>query len=982
MKPVSAAAAAAVLLLGMSLPARAQQVEVLPPAFSVPLHSVDDGSVREQRARPVPSRKRPVQVKPYRTLDPTGLEQRREYVRQHPEAVAPTMGFVGDGAAPAFTGSVLQQFEGLTNDDNAALISALVLPPDDNLAVGPSHVFQMVNSVGRITSKTGGSPSTFTLNTFFAVDAGFEEVDPRVIYDAVSGRWFATYLQFSVGTSSSSIILAVSTSSDPTGTFCRYRLGNPTVETFLQDFPMIGTSDDKVVVSYNGFSFSTGDFTGAGYYVVNKADLVACAGTIDVTRVAPDANAFTIHPAQSLGSTNNLSMVAVGFTGTSVTVYTVSGVPGVSTVTTTSTVLSIRPGTAPPQAAQSGSGQLLETGDGRIETAVWQNNSLWAAASEACTPSGDSAPRSCLRVGEVRTDTMTLRQDLTYGASGLYYSFPALRPDASGNLHVVFSSSSSSTFMSVRVTGRLAGDALDTLQASTVLRAGSGAQTDASGRAGDYSGAAVDPADPSTVWVMGEYIRATADANWGTYVAQLQLANPAPAITSLSPSSATAGAAAFTLTVNGSGFAGSSVVRWNGADRTTTFVSGSQLTAAIPASDVASAALATVTVLTPAPGGGTSSGATFTVNNPVPVLTSLSQSAVTAGGSAFTLSLFGSNFVAASSVLWDGVSRTPTFVSSGQLDLAVSAADIASGATVSLVVSNPAPGGGTSGSQTLTINNPAPALASLLPSSATAGGPAFTLTVNGTGFVPTSVVRWNGVDLVTTFGGATQLTAAVPAANIASAGTASVTVFNPTPAGGTSSAQTFTIDAATFALTVSVRGSAAGSVSSSPGGIACPATCAADFTSGEVVTLTATPGAGASFKEWSGACAGTALSCEVTMSAARSVTATFSQVFTDATLTAGSSVIKAVHVLELRAAIDTLRVQYGLAAATWTNALAAGSSVVRAVDVAELRTALDAAYVAAGQTAPTYTDSTLTAGVTVVKASHVAEPRAAVRAIE
>jgi hypothetical protein len=76
------------------------------------------------------------------------------------------------------------------------------------------------------------------------------------------------------------------------------------------------------------------------------------------------------------------------------------------------------------------------------------------------------------------------------------------------------------------------------------------------------------------------------------------------------------------------------------------------------------------------------------------------------------------------------------------------------------------------------------------------------------------------------------------------------------------------------ALTVTEAGTGSGSVSSSPAGITCPSTCSANFTSGTVVTLTATASAGSSFAGWSGACSGTG-SCSVTMSAAKAVTATF-----------------------------------------------------------------------------------------------------------
>ena len=89
--------------------------------------------------------------------------------------------------------------------------------------------------------------------------------------------------------------------------------------------------------------------------------------------------------------------------------------------------------------------------------------------------------------------------------------------------------------------------------------------------------------------------------------------------------------------------------------------------------------------------------------------------------------------------------------------------------------------------------NPVPTISGLVPDSAPVGGPAFTLTVNGSGFVTGSVVRWNGTDRPTTFVSATQLLAAISATDIAAAGTAMVTVFNPAPGGGTSNPQSFSI---------------------------------------------------------------------------------------------------------------------------------------------------------------------------------------------
>jgi hypothetical protein len=100
--------------------------------------------------------------------------------------------------------------------------------------------------------------------------------------------------------------------------------------------------------------------------------------------------------------------------------------------------------------------------------------------------------------------------------------------------------------------------------------------------------------------------------------------------------------------------------------------------------------------------------------------------------------------------------------------------------------------------------NPTPTLTSISPTSTYAGGAAFTLTVNGAGFLPSSVIEWNDVPLPTTYVNARQLTTSVPTAATASAGSAQVDVLNAAPGGGSSSSKAFTIIAPpSFALSAS-----------------------------------------------------------------------------------------------------------------------------------------------------------------------------------
>ena len=93
--------------------------------------------------------------------------------------------------------------------------------------------------------------------------------------------------------------------------------------------------------------------------------------------------------------------------------------------------------------------------------------------------------------------------------------------------------------------------------------------------------------------------------------------NPTPVILALQPDIVPVGSPAIVLTVTGSDFLATSIVRWNGSDRPTTHVSATQLTAQIPEADLAAVAMAAVTVFTPGPGGGTSSALTFTIRAPI-----------------------------------------------------------------------------------------------------------------------------------------------------------------------------------------------------------------------------------------------------------------------------------------------------------------------------------------------------------------------------
>ena len=324
-----------------------------------------------------------------------------------------------------------------------------------------------------------------------------------------------------------------------------------------------------------------------------------------------------------------------------------------------------------------------------------------------------------------------------------------------------------------------------------------------------------------------------------------------PTITSLTPNAQVAGGPAVTLTIAGTGFTPTSTVNFNGVSYTQTSSTATSLVVTIPASAVATAGNFAVTVTNTA---GTSNINTFTVSNPstagayenfeTGVKTSYAAASVTLASGAWTFSdaLLGSSFSdryngLKSARIRAGFIRMDFDKTTGAGTVIVNAAlygidtgasfilekSTDGGATFTTVPGAPATLTNTLTPYTFTVNqagnvrfritntlattvrisiddisisnftapaNPVPTITSITPNTAVVGSTP-TVTVTGTGFTVASVVNVDGAPIPSTFVSATQLTGAVPAG--APAGVYSVTVFNPTPGGGTSNAVTFTL---------------------------------------------------------------------------------------------------------------------------------------------------------------------------------------------
>jgi len=181
--------------------------------------------------------------------------------------------------------------------------------------------------------------------------------------------------------------------------------------------------------------------------------------------------------------------------------------------------------------------------------------------------------------------------------------------------------------------------------------------------------------------------------------------------------------------------------------------------------------------------------------NPVPVINSISPASVPLGGPDFVVTVTGSNFIPQSRVEANSLACPTTYVSSTELQGLVPASDIQLSYGIGMDVYNPPPGGGRSGSSYITVTGqaPAPVISALNPSSTAAGGFSFDLEVDGIGFAGASV-QWNGTPVTPAYESPNKLLGIIVGTNIATPGTAQITVNGP---GGISNAVPFTITAPT-----------------------------------------------------------------------------------------------------------------------------------------------------------------------------------------
>jgi hypothetical protein len=236
----------------------------------------------------------------------------------------------------------------------------------------------------------------------------------------------------------------------------------------------------------------------------------------------------------------------------------------------------------------------------------------------------------------------------------------------------------------------------------------------------------------------------------------------------------------------------------------TQYVSSTVLFATVSAADLTgSTGSVTLTVANPGTTTAAANSATLMVENPAPVIASLSPNDVVTGSGAFTLTVNGTGFVTGATVFVNGSSRMTTLVSSTQLTAALLAMDATAlaGSQAAITVQNPSPSLGASAAADLNFENPTAGIAMVSPASAL-GGTGASITVTGSNFVQGAFVQLGPLPLATTFINATTLAAYIPPSG--PVGTLPLIVVNPAPSAGLSLPVTFNNAAAGAGVSLTI----------------------------------------------------------------------------------------------------------------------------------------------------------------------------------
>lgn len=422
-------------------------------------------------------------------------------------------------------------------------------PPDPCMAVGPNHIVLSVNTRFAIYDKNGVIQFSTSYSTFFSSVNSLPSVfDPKVVYDHLAGRWIVMIL--ALGTSASSYLIAVSDDADPRGTWYRYsspaHLDGSVATTNGADYPGIGFDAEAVYITSNQFaSFLQEGFVYSKIRIFKKSELYNNAAPplsyTDVTRMRDPSDggfSFTIKPAVPLSPFDGTFFINTqGSLGSNIELWRLTN-PTTTPSFTHRATIPIGGYSAPPDAVQPLGVALVNTNSSTGQSEVhYRNGRLYFAFPQA--HNFGSGTVSAIRYLELDT-AGSVNQNIIYGADGEEHFFPAAVPLASGNVAMVLSHSSISSYPSARFLGNFPDDLT-----AGILKAGDTTYfcnfCGGRNRWGDYAGIWPDPVSPRRVWFFHEYARRPQPNTWGTWCGAITLENHSPLLSDPGPQSVNEG---------------------------------------------------------------------------------------------------------------------------------------------------------------------------------------------------------------------------------------------------------------------------------------------------------------------------------------------------------------------------------------------------------------------------------------------------------
>ena len=378
-------------------------------------------------------------------------------------------------AAPVAAAPVLgANFDGIGNTGWS--------PPDCTLAVGPSHVLASINSSVAIYNKTGTvalAPRTLAA-WWSSVITNAKIFDPKALFDQHSQRWILIAAAMPNSAAQESyFLLSISKTSDPLGGWWHYKLnakvdGSTDTQNWA-DYPGLGVDASAIYLTANMFQFG-GGFAYAKVRILKKAPLLAglAATWVDFVKLKNPDNtlAFTVAPCHTFGAPQVQYFVNTLFAGSAnkVTVWTLNN-PITSPALTKQSVTTTTYG-QPPLANQKGGGTALNSGDVRVQNAVFRGGSVWCNFATVANWNEPGVNRAAIFWLQLNPSTGTVVQQGVYGGSGQHYFYPASAIDTNGGMGMVFCRTGATEFASIRYTGRKASEPLGSLQPSALLMAG------------------------------------------------------------------------------------------------------------------------------------------------------------------------------------------------------------------------------------------------------------------------------------------------------------------------------------------------------------------------------------------------------------------------------------------------------------------------------------------------------------------------------